>query len=229
MVVSDWSAARTTVATAVAGLDLAMPGPDGPWGADLVQAVLDGVVPESVIDDKVARIMRLARRVGALAAPDGQERPGRGWPPVMAARCRRERQPGPRPADPSQTAAALTAPGPRRARSRRRPVGRGPALLMDPQLVRRAAAASFVLLRNEGAGAPLRRRPHRQHRADRPQRGLPGDPGRGQRDRRAGHGVHPRGGAARRPGGPGHRSRWRRDAAPGRRCPSRWPGRSATR
>ena len=30
VVVSDWSAARTTVATAVAGLDLAMPGPKGP-------------------------------------------------------------------------------------------------------------------------------------------------------------------------------------------------------
>ena len=38
-----------------------------------MQAVLDGVVPESDIDDKVARIMRLARRLGALAAPDGQE------------------------------------------------------------------------------------------------------------------------------------------------------------
>ncbi len=79
MVVSDWSAARSTVATAVAGLDLAMPGPDGPWGADLVRSVLDGVIPESVIDDKVIRIMRLARQVGALAAPDGQEAAMAGW------------------------------------------------------------------------------------------------------------------------------------------------------
>src|SRR6266581_1871008 len=29
---SDWHAARSTVATAIAGLDLAMPGPHGPWG-----------------------------------------------------------------------------------------------------------------------------------------------------------------------------------------------------
>src|SRR5262249_27510813 len=73
VVVSDWSAARTSVETAVAGLDLAMPGPNGPWGADLVQAVLDGVVPESVIDDKVARILRLARWAGALTAPGAHE------------------------------------------------------------------------------------------------------------------------------------------------------------
>ena len=75
VVVSDWSAARTTVATAVAGLDLAMPGPKSPWAEGLVQAVLDGVVPESVIDDKVARILRLARWAGALTAPGAQDAP----------------------------------------------------------------------------------------------------------------------------------------------------------
>jgi beta-glucosidase len=36
VVVSDWSAARSTVATAVAGLDLAMPGPDGGPARDRV-------------------------------------------------------------------------------------------------------------------------------------------------------------------------------------------------
>src|SRR5215469_13736352 len=75
VVVSDWNAARATVATAVAGLDLAMPGPRGPWGEKLAQAVLDGTVPESDIDDKLVRILRLARRVGALAAPDGEPAP----------------------------------------------------------------------------------------------------------------------------------------------------------
>ena len=39
---SDWHAARTTVATATAGLDLAMPGPSGPWGGLLIAAVRDG-------------------------------------------------------------------------------------------------------------------------------------------------------------------------------------------
>ena len=75
VVVSDWSAARATVPTAVAGLDLAMPGPDGPWGPDLVQAVMDGLVPEALIDDKLTRILRLGRRVGALATQDGASAP----------------------------------------------------------------------------------------------------------------------------------------------------------
>ena len=33
VVASDWDATRSTVPTAVGGLDLAMPGPDSPWGA----------------------------------------------------------------------------------------------------------------------------------------------------------------------------------------------------
>ena len=71
VVVSDWDAARSTVPAAQAGLDLAMPGPDGPWGAALVRAVRDGTVAEEVIDDKVLRLLRLARMVGALTEPDG--------------------------------------------------------------------------------------------------------------------------------------------------------------
>ena len=35
VVTSDWHAARSTAATALAALDLAMPGPDGPWGEQL--------------------------------------------------------------------------------------------------------------------------------------------------------------------------------------------------
>ncbi len=66
VVVSDWSATRTTGPTALAGLDLVMPGPRGPWGDQLVAAVRDGTVPEAVVDDKVSRLLRLARRVGAL-------------------------------------------------------------------------------------------------------------------------------------------------------------------
>ena len=72
---SDWHAARTTVPTALAGLDLAMPGPDGPWGGQLADAVRDGLVSEDQVDAKVLRILRLARRVGAFgrngAALDG--------------------------------------------------------------------------------------------------------------------------------------------------------------
>jgi beta-glucosidase len=69
---SDWHAARSTVATAVAGLDLAMPGPNGPWGDKLTTAVQVGDVTEEEVDDKVGRVLRLARRVGAFGpAPDG--------------------------------------------------------------------------------------------------------------------------------------------------------------
>lgn len=65
-VVSDWGAVRSTGTTARAALDLAMPGPGGPWGASLVRAVKDGLVPEAAVDDKVRRLLRLADRVGAL-------------------------------------------------------------------------------------------------------------------------------------------------------------------
>ena len=68
---SDWHAARSTVATAAAGLDLAMPGPDGPWGEKLIAAVRAGEITEEEVDDKVLRVLRLARRVGAFGpAPD---------------------------------------------------------------------------------------------------------------------------------------------------------------
>jgi beta-glucosidase len=70
VVTSDWHAARSTAATALAALDLAMPGPDGPWGGQLAQAVADGAVTPEVLDDKVIRLLRLADRVGALR--DGQ-------------------------------------------------------------------------------------------------------------------------------------------------------------
>src|SRR3954447_9284714 len=72
LVMSDWFAARTTEPAANGGLDLAMPGPSGPWGDALVEAVRDGRVSEAAVDDKVLRILRLAGRVGALdgtAAP----------------------------------------------------------------------------------------------------------------------------------------------------------------
>jgi beta-glucosidase len=71
-VVSDWTAVRSTEASALAGQDLVMPGPDGPWGAALVEAVRNGRVPEAVIDEKVRRVLWLAAKVGALgeeAAP----------------------------------------------------------------------------------------------------------------------------------------------------------------
>ncbi|MET9249019.1 glycoside hydrolase family 3 C-terminal domain-containing protein [Nonomuraea sp. NPDC003709] len=77
-VVSDWTAVRTTEAAALGGTDVAMPGPHGPWGERLEAAVREGRVPESVVDDRVRRILRLAHRVGALHGaepPPIEERP----------------------------------------------------------------------------------------------------------------------------------------------------------
>ncbi|HEX4214382.1 MAG TPA: glycoside hydrolase family 3 C-terminal domain-containing protein [Candidatus Dormibacteraeota bacterium] len=70
VVVSDWFAARSTEATAMGGLDLVMPGPDGPWGERLAEAVREGRVPESEIDDKLDRLLRLAGRVNT-GPPEG--------------------------------------------------------------------------------------------------------------------------------------------------------------
>ena len=66
LVMSDWFATRSTAASACAALDLVMPGPAGPWGPALLDAVRAGTVTEAAIDDKVMRILRLADRVGAL-------------------------------------------------------------------------------------------------------------------------------------------------------------------
>jgi beta-glucosidase len=98
--VSDWGGARSTLPTALAGLDLIMPGPHGPWGARLATAVAAGRVTEAEVDDKVRRLTRLAAQAGSLTAP---------------------------------------------ASSR----------LASPAVLRRAAAASFTLLRNARDTLPL--------------------------------------------------------------------------
>ncbi len=114
-IVSDWDACRSVAPTALAGLDLAMPGPDSPWVTGLADAVRSGQVPEEVLDEQVLRLLEVARRVGALSPLDGQAPDGQAP----------DGQPPPRPAM----------------------AGRG--------LLRRTAAASFVLLRNEQGALPI--------------------------------------------------------------------------
>ncbi|MFE9583342.1 glycoside hydrolase family 3 C-terminal domain-containing protein [Nocardia sp. NPDC006044] len=70
IVVSDWMAARSTVAAITAGLDVAMPGPRGVYGEALVAAVRKGEVDESVVNAAVRNVLRLAARTGLL---DGAE------------------------------------------------------------------------------------------------------------------------------------------------------------
>ena len=75
LVVSDWLGTHATEATANAGLDLEMPGPARHLGAKLAAAVRAGRVAESVLDESVRRLLRLAERTRAFeGAPPEQER-----------------------------------------------------------------------------------------------------------------------------------------------------------
>jgi beta-glucosidase len=77
VVVSDWGAVHDTVASALCGLDIEMPGPPAFRGDKLVAAVRSGAVPEQSIDEKVVRILQLARRTGALPDARRRTRPAR--------------------------------------------------------------------------------------------------------------------------------------------------------
>lgn len=68
---SDWLAQRSGVASALAGLDMSMPGDglrwakgDSLWGAKLTQAVLNGSVPIDRLDDMVTRVVASWYQVG---------------------------------------------------------------------------------------------------------------------------------------------------------------------
>ncbi|MDQ4214915.1 family 1 glycosylhydrolase [Microbacterium sp. ASV81] len=75
VVISDWGAVTDTVRSAASAQDLVMPGPDGPWGDALLAAIRAGEIDERIIDDKVARLLQLAERVGALDASPRTETP----------------------------------------------------------------------------------------------------------------------------------------------------------
>lgn len=75
VVVSDWGGVYSTTASASAAIDLAMPGPDPHWSDALIEAVRAGQVAEAALDEKVVRLLRLARRVGALGTEIPQARP----------------------------------------------------------------------------------------------------------------------------------------------------------
>ena len=69
LVLTDFNQARSTLGAALAGLDVGMPWGNWdttPFGKPLMQAVQDGQVPESVVDDKVRRILRVMAHVGLL-------------------------------------------------------------------------------------------------------------------------------------------------------------------
>ena len=66
VLVSDWGGTHDTLGAALGGEDLEMPGSKF-LGPALGEAVKAGKVPESVLDDKAARILRLFRRTGNLS------------------------------------------------------------------------------------------------------------------------------------------------------------------
>jgi beta-glucosidase len=73
LVRSDGNQARNTVAGALSGLDVGMPWGDWdttPFGKPLMEAVQKGQVPESVVDDKVRRVLRVMNFVGLLDGVD---------------------------------------------------------------------------------------------------------------------------------------------------------------
>lgn len=69
IVMSDWVSVYSADKAALAGLDLEMPQPIW-FGERLKQAVLDGKVPMSVIDDKVRRLLRVRFEAGIFENPD---------------------------------------------------------------------------------------------------------------------------------------------------------------
>ncbi|KAH6610843.1 glycoside hydrolase family 3 protein [Trichoderma cornu-damae] len=56
-VVSDWGAQHAGIATAKAGLDVAMPGAGDFWGDRLAEAVKNGSLPESRVTDMATRVI----------------------------------------------------------------------------------------------------------------------------------------------------------------------------
>lgn len=70
LVMSDWFGTQSTGPSALAGLDLEMPGPPLHYGEKLLDAVERGEVPAEVVADRARRVLQLAERTGALH-PDG--------------------------------------------------------------------------------------------------------------------------------------------------------------
>ncbi|HLI43405.1 MAG TPA: glycoside hydrolase family 3 C-terminal domain-containing protein [Acidimicrobiales bacterium] len=66
LVMSDWFGAKSTAASANAGLDLEMPGPPLHYGDRLAEAVSVGQVSPEVVAERARRVLQLAARVGAL-------------------------------------------------------------------------------------------------------------------------------------------------------------------
>ncbi|MDP9100821.1 MAG: glycoside hydrolase family 3 C-terminal domain-containing protein [Actinomycetota bacterium] len=74
VVMTDWFGVGSTRASAMAGVDLQMPGPARFFGPPLADAVRSGAVPAEVLDASVLRWLRLIDLLGAWADEPGPER-----------------------------------------------------------------------------------------------------------------------------------------------------------
>ncbi|KAI1503492.1 glycoside hydrolase superfamily [Biscogniauxia marginata] len=81
-VVSDWYAQHAGVATALAGLDMTMPYGTPYWASNLTEAVNNGSVPETRLDDMAARIIATWYKMGQ---DSGFPTMGGGMPKDLAA------------------------------------------------------------------------------------------------------------------------------------------------
>ena len=61
---SDWGATHSGAKSAMAGLDMDMPGPDSYWGSNLVAAVNAGTVTPARLDDMATRILAIWYKLG---------------------------------------------------------------------------------------------------------------------------------------------------------------------
>ncbi|POS71612.1 beta-glucosidase 2 [Diaporthe helianthi] len=80
-VVSDWYAQYTGVATSLAGLDVTMPSGGVYWGPKLKEAVMNGSLAESRVDDQVTRLLASWYQLGQ---DQGFPTPGIGLPRNLA-------------------------------------------------------------------------------------------------------------------------------------------------
>ena len=73
VVMSDWYGLHSTIEGVTAGMDLEMPGPTRHRGEQLVAAVREGRVDESIVRRAAANLLGVMERVGALDAEPGPE------------------------------------------------------------------------------------------------------------------------------------------------------------
>ncbi len=70
VVISDWDAVHSCVPSALAGLDIEMPGPPIYFGDSLLLAVKNNQIPEKLIDQKVLNILKMELKLGLLDEPN---------------------------------------------------------------------------------------------------------------------------------------------------------------